>query len=333
MCLSCPLPSVTDDYEDIEFDPILNELAWDLVQQAIAAADDLRIEVVDSPAGGIIDFGVETVGSLGAGLALAEICTAGLMEMQLAPGDLDGIAWPQVFVSTDSPLEACLLSQYAGWQLSVGKFFGMGSGPMRAAAFKEELFDDVGYKEKGERVVGVIESSKLPGPDVISHIAEACGVEPKHVALCVAPTASVAGNLQIAARSVETAMHKLFELGFDVSRVESGLGWAPLPPVAADDLTGIGRTNDAILYGGRITLFVTGDDESLEEIGPQLPSSGSEAFGQPFIEIFKAAGHDFYQIDPHLFSPAEVVFHNTETGRVHRYGQVRGDIVRKSFGV
>lgn len=333
MCLSCPLPSVTDDYEDIEFDPILNELAWDLVQQAIAAADDLRIEVVDSPAGGIIDFGVETVGSLGAGLALAEICTAGLMEMQLAPGDLDGIAWPQVFVSTDSPLEACLLSQYAGWQLSVGKFFGMGSGPMRAAAFKEELFDDVGYKEKGERVVGVIESSKLPGPDVISHIAEACGVEPKHVALCVAPTASVAGNLQIAARSVETAMHKLFELGFDVSRVESGLGWAPLPPVAADDLTGIGRTNDAILYGGRITLFVTGDDESLEEIGPQLPSSGSAAFGQPFIEIFKAAGHDFYQIDPHLFSPAEVVFHNTETGRVHRYGQVRGDIVRKSFGV
>ena len=122
---------MTDDYEEIEFDPVLNELAWDLVQQAIAAADDLRIEVVDCPVGGIIDFGVETTGSLSAGLALAEICSAGLLEIRLHPGELDGLGWPQVFVSTDSPLEACLLTQYAGWQLSVGKFFGMGSGPMR----------------------------------------------------------------------------------------------------------------------------------------------------------------------------------------------------------
>ncbi|MFV0444378.1 MAG: methenyltetrahydromethanopterin cyclohydrolase [Planctomycetaceae bacterium] len=324
---------MTDDYEEIEFDPVLNELAWDLVQQAISAADDLRIEVVDSPAGGIIDFGVETTGSLGAGLALTEICSSGLLEINLTPGELDGMAWPQVFVSTDSPLEACLLTQYAGWQLSIGKFFGMGSGPMRAAAFKEELFDDVGYKEKAERVVGVIESSQLPGPEVISHIASTCGVEPKHVALCVAPTASVAGNLQIAARSVETAMHKLFELGFDVSRIESACGWVPLPPVAADDLTGIGRTNDAILYGGRITLMAVGDDESILELGPKLPSSGSEAYGRPFIEVFEAAGRDFYQIDPHLFSPAEVVFHNLETGRVHRFGSPRFDIVRKSFGI
>jgi methenyltetrahydromethanopterin cyclohydrolase len=324
---------VSDDYEEIEFDPILNDLAWDLVQQAIAAADDLRIEVVDCPAGGIIDFGVETTGSLGAGLALAEICSSGLLEIQLTPGDLEGIAWPQVFVTTDSPLEACLLTQYAGWQLSVGKFFGMGSGAMRAAAFKEDLFDDVGYKERAERVVGVIEASKLPGPDVIRHIAEACQVELKHVAVCVAPTASVAGNLQIAARSVETAMHKLFELGFDVSRIESACGWVPLPPVAGDDLTGIGRTNDAILYGGRITLMVTGEDDSIAELGPQLPSSGSAAFGRPFMEIFEAAGRDFYKIDPHLFSPAEVVFHNIETGRVQHFGRVRTDIVRRSFGV
>ena len=182
-------------------------------------------------------------------------------------------------------------------------------------------------------MVGVIESSKLPGPEVIKHIAEACQVEPKHVAVCVAPTASVAGNLQIAARSVETALHKLFELGFDVSRVESACGWVPLPPVAGDDLTGIGRTNDAILYGGRITLLVTGDDESIAEIGPQIPSSGSDAYGRPFLQIFEAAGRDFYKIDPHLFSPAEVLLHNIETGRVHHYGGLRNDIVRKSFGI
>jgi methenyltetrahydromethanopterin cyclohydrolase len=209
----------------------------------------------------------------------------------------------------------------------------MGSGAMRAAAFKESLFEDVGYKEKAERVVGVLEASDVPGTPVIEAIAKACGVEPRHVALAVAPTASIAGNLQIAARSVETAMHKLFELGFDVSRVESGCGWCPLPPVAADDLTGIGRTNDAILYGGRVTLFVVGDDESIAEIGPRIPSSGSEAFGQPFLQLFEAAGRDFYKIDPQLFSPAEVVLHNVETGRVHRYGGVRPEIVRRSFGL
>lgn len=318
--------------EDIASDPVLNELAWDLVQQAIAAADDLRIEVVDCPAGGIIDFGVEADGSLGAGLALAEICSAGLLEIQLTSGELAGVGWPQIFVTTDAPIEACLLSQYAGWQLQVGKFFGMGSGPMRAAAFREELFDDVGYRENAERVVGVIESDKLPGPDVIRFIAEACHVEPKHVAVCVAPTSSVAGNLQIAARSVETAMHKLFELGFDVSRIESACGWVPLPPVAGDDLSGIGRTNDAILYGGRIQMLVSGDDDSLAAIGPRVPSSGSNSFGKPFLELYEAAGRDFYKLDPHLFSPAEVVFHNVETGRVHVYGGVRHDIVRKSFG-
>jgi methenyltetrahydromethanopterin cyclohydrolase len=325
---------VSDAYDDdIESDPVLNELAWDLVQQAIAAADDLRIEMVDCPAGGIVDFGVEADGSLGAGLALAEICSSGLLDLQLTPGELDGIGWPQVFVSTDSPLEACLLSQYAGWQVQVGKFFGMGSGPMRAAAFREELFDDVGYRERADRVVGVLEAAKLPGPEVIRHIAEACRVEPRHVVVCVAPTASIAGNLQIAARSVETAMHKLFELGFDVSRIESACGWCPLPPVAGDDLSGIGRTNDAILYGGRIQMLVTGDDESLSELGPKVPSSGSAAFGRPFIEIFEAAGRDFYKIDPHLFSPAEVVFHNIETGRVHRFGGIRPEIIRKSFGL
>jgi methenyltetrahydromethanopterin cyclohydrolase len=326
--------SDSDDYaDDIESDPVLNELAWDLVQQALASADDFRIAAVDTQVGGIIDFGVETTGSLGAGLALAEICSAGLLDIQLTPGELGGIAWPQVFVTTDSPLEACLLSQYAGWQFKVGKFFGMGSGPMRAAACTEELFEDIGYREKGERVVGVLEASQLPGPAIIELVAKACDVEPKHVALCVAPTASVAGNLQIAARSVETAMHKLYELGFDLTRVESACGWTPLPPVAADDLTAIGRTNDSILYGGRITMFVCGDDESLREVGAQLPSSASAACGRPFLEIFEAAGRDFYKIDPHLFSPAEIVFHNIETGRVHRFGEVRNDIVRKSFGI
>ena len=41
---------------------------------------------------------------------------------------------PLVQVVTDHPVRACLASQYAGWAIKEGKYFAMGSGPMRAAA-------------------------------------------------------------------------------------------------------------------------------------------------------------------------------------------------------
>jgi len=147
----------------------------------------------------------------------------------------------------------------------------------------------------------------------------------------VARTASLAGTVQVVARSVETCLHKLHELGFDLARVQSGYGVAPLPPVAADDLTGIGRTNDAVLYGGSVTLWVRGDDDLLTTIGPRVPSSSSADHGQPFAAIFEKYGRDFYKIDPLLFSPAEVTFINLDTGRTHRFGELRPDVIRQSF--
>jgi methenyltetrahydromethanopterin cyclohydrolase len=281
----------------------------------------------------VLDFGVVTCGSLRAGTFLANLCMAGLGDVTLAPGQVDGIGVPTVQVQTDNPVEACLLSQYAGWRVSVDDYFGMGSGPMRAAAAREELFEKLPWNESPEAVVGVLEASALPGDKVAEYLAERCGVAPGGVTLAVAPTASIAGTIQVVARSVETSLHKLFELGFDVRRIVSGFGTAPLPPVAKDDLAGIGRTNDAILYGGRVTLWVTGDDESLAEIGPKVPASAAEGYGKPFIDIFREAGHDFYKIDPMLFSPAEIVFHNIETGSAFCFGDVAPAILRQSFGV
>lgn len=281
----------------------------------------------------VLDFGVETSGSLQAGILLARVCMAGLSDVSLVPGTVEGIGFPTVQVQTDHPVEACLLSQYAGWRVSTDGYFGMGSGPMRAAAAREELFQKLPWNETPDRVVGVLEASALPGDGVAEYLAERCKVAPSGVTLAVAPTASLAGTIQVVARSVETSLHKLFELGFDVTRVKSGFGTAPLPPVAKDDLAGIGRTNDAILYGGRVTLWVTGDDASLAEIGPEVPASSAEGYGQPFLEIFRKADHDFYKIDPKLFSPAEIVFHNIETGSAFCFGEVAPAILRQSFGV
>ena len=256
---------------------------------------------------------------------------ADLAEVSIVPGTLGGRACPLVQVVTDHPVSACLASQYAGWAISEEKYFAMGSGPMRAAAAREPIFATIGYREESEVVVGVLEARKEPTPAVVAKIAEACHVAPSAVTLLVAPTASLAGGLQIVARSVETALHKLAELGFDLARIASAHGTAPLPPVAANDLAAIGRTNDAILYGARVVLWVTGDDDSLRAIGPQVPSTSSRDHGEPFAAIFKRYNHDFYAVDPHLFSPAEVVFHNLETGRVHAFGELAEDVLVRSF--
>jgi methenyltetrahydromethanopterin cyclohydrolase len=106
---------------------------------------------------------------------------------------------------------------------------------------------------------------------------------------------------------------------------------APLPPIAADDLAGIGRTNDAVLYGGQVTLWVRDNDARLAEIGPRVPSSASPDFGEPFAAIFERAGRDFYKIDPMLFSPAVVTLVNQSTGKSHHFGQLRPDVLARSF--
>lgn len=312
----------------------LNDLASQLIEDLTEGPEELRIAQQDVAGNGLLlDFGVETEGGLEAGCALAQICTAGLADIEVMASQLGDLGWPHVVVKTDSPVAACLFSQYAGWQINVGKYFAMGSGPMRAVVAKEPLFDKLWYREEAEQVVGVLETSRLPGSEVFEYIAEETGVESSDVVLCVAPTSSMAGNLQVVARSVETALHKLYELGFDVNRIRSAIGSAPLPPVAKNDMEGIGRTNDAILYGGRVTLWVNGDDESIAEIAPKVPSLSSAAYGRPFLEIFEAAGRDFYKIDPLLFSPAQIVLQNVDTGRIHISGHVNIDVLRKSFGI
>lgn len=309
----------------------LNQRAAALCQALIHRAAELHIDVHSIGAGAVLDLGTKAPGGLEAGLALAEICLAGLGRVSLVSADRELWRGPAVAVHTDQPLLACLASQYAGWQIARGKYFAMGSGPMRAAAGKEALFEKLLPRERSDVAVGVLETAKLPPEEVVQSIADDCGVAAGALTLLVARTASQAGAVQVVARSVETALHKLHELGFDLTRIASGWGVAPLPPVAADDLAAIGRTNDAVLYGGEVTLWVHGDDASLEEFGPRVPSSASPDYGEPFSRIFARYGHDFYKIDPHLFSPAAVTFMNLDTGRTFRFGTTAPEIVNRSF--
>jgi methenyltetrahydromethanopterin cyclohydrolase len=297
-----------------------------------STAAALRVAVHHSPAGArLINCGIQAEGGLQAGLALARVCLAGQAEVALVPGEVGGVACPLVQVATDSPVLACMAAQYAGWQIAVGQFFAMGSGPMRAAYGQEGLFDRIPGREQAPVAVGVLETRKLPDDDVVTYLCERLQLAPAKLTLLAAPAASVAGTIQVVARSLETALHKLFELGFDLNQVISGFGTAPLPPVAADEMQAIGRTNDAILYGGRVVVWVRADDDDLARLGPQVPSSASPDHGAPFAAIFERYERDFYKIDPMLFSPAEIVLNNLQSGRCHAYGAVEPDVLRRSF--
>lgn len=310
----------------------LNDFAWRLGDALATDAERLNVVVTQSAGGArIIDCGVKTAGGLEAGRRLAKICLSDLGRVEIAAGQSPGWSGPVVIIRTDQPVLACMASQYAGWQITGEKFFAMGSGPMRAVARREPLFEQLAFGEQAERVVGVLETSKLPTDEVCEKIAAQCGVPTANVTLAVARTASLAGTVQVVARSVETALHKLHELGYDIRKILSGFGSAPLPPVAADDLSGIGRTNDAVLYGGEVTLWVRDDDARLAEIGPQIPSLASRDFGEPFAAIFERYGRDFYKIDPLLFSPAAVTLVNLTTGKLHRFGELRLDVLSQSF--
>jgi methenyltetrahydromethanopterin cyclohydrolase len=312
----------------------LNLRAFLAVSQLLSDAQARGVAAHPVDGGGrYIDCGIAVRGGLLTGIELARICLGCLAEVSIVPADLGGTISPHVQVVTDNPVQACLASQYAGWALKEGKFFAMGSGPMRAAAGTEAIYDVIGYRETASAVVGVLETRQAPTAAIVAKIAAACRVEPAAVTLLAAPTASLAGGVQIVARSVETALHKLAELKFDLTRIISAHGTAPLPPVAADDLAAIGRTNDAVLYGARVLLAVTGDDASLEASGPMVPSSASRDYGEPFAAIFARYHNDFYAVDPHLFSPAEIVFQNVETGRVCAFGRTAPEVLARSFGV
>jgi methenyltetrahydromethanopterin cyclohydrolase len=307
----------------------LNQRAAQHAAQAAAHAESLRILVNDVGDVQTLDFGVEAEGGLAAGLLLARICMSGLADVSLVAGQ-EHPNVPGVFVRTDHPVEACLQSQYAGWKIATDDYFAMGSGPMRALVAKEPLFTECVPSEDGLAAVGVLESAAIPTPSALEFVREGVGRNAS-LTLAVAPTASQSGTLQVVSRSVETAMHKLLELQFPVSAVISGTGVAPLPPVAKTDLDGIGRTNDAILYGATVNLWVRCDDELIETVGPQVPSSASASHGQTFLSLFKAANHDFYAMDKALFSPAVVVFHNLNTGRTFSFGVTLPDLLESSF--
>jgi methenyltetrahydromethanopterin cyclohydrolase len=311
----------------------MNARAWALADRCMDGATALRVAVDRLGSGArVIDAGVQVPGGLAAGRLMAEVCMGGLGHMDFVTLSIGGESWSGVQVWTDHPAESCMASQYAGWAINPEGFFAMGSGPLRAKArVEKELFERLTYAEDASRGVLVLEGRALPNDAVAAWVANKAGVPVDGLTLVVAPTASLAGGVQIVARSIETGLHKMDALGFDVRQVVSAFGTAPLPPIAKNDMRAIGRTNDCVLYGGQARYTIRADDTELAALADRLPSSTSKDYGTPFYDIFKRYDNDFYKIDPMLFSPAEVWLTSATSGRTFHAGSVNAEVLRTSL--
>jgi len=172
----------------------------------------------------------------------------------------------------------------------------------------------------------------MPPVEIADKIAEKCGIKAHKLTIILTPTTSFAGSVQVVGRSLEVALHKVHALGFPLFQVKDGFGSAPVCPVHSNFIKAMGRTNDAILFGGDIHLYVEYDDEDAKDLAHSLPSSNSKDYGKPFAQIFKDSGYNFYEIDPMLFSPAKVSVTNIKTGNTFRAGHLDEKLLDQSFG-
>ncbi|MEC9205674.1 MAG: methenyltetrahydromethanopterin cyclohydrolase [Pseudomonadota bacterium] len=314
----------------------INKITKPLVEELIENVDQLNLGISSSPGGAkLIDAGINHKGCLESGRLITEICMGGLGTVSLSMSSTFP-NWPlSIHVHSTNPVLSCLGSQYAGWSLSHVKdeenFNALGSGPCRALACKEELFKDLNYKDKFFSTVAVMEVDTTPPQEIIDKIVSDCNVSEKNLTIILTPTKSLSGCVQIVGRVLEVGMHKVHELGFPLNKVVDGFGSAPLPPPAPDFLNGMGRTNDAILYGGKVHLFVDVPDDEADELAKRLPSSTSNDYGKPFFEVFKQYKYDFYKIDKMLFSPASVIVTSIKTGNTFRNGKINLELIDKSF--
>jgi methenyltetrahydromethanopterin cyclohydrolase len=325
----------------------INELAKNLVEKIINHKEIYNVKVQNLTNNSIV-LDLTNASWIG-GKLVGEICMGGLGNVEFSHYKLDNHFIPSVNVYTSEPLISCMASQLAGWSVKLKKevekngelkkkviFQSLGSGPARAKSRVEKLFDNINYVDNSECAVIVFETPKLPNEEVMEIVAEKCGVATNKTYAVCAPTACLTGSIQVAARIVETGIHKLHEIKFPIETIEDGFGTTTIAPIAKDDLGAMGRTNDSISAAGMTyyTIKVEKDkEEELFELIKTAPANTSSSYGKPFIETFKEANYNFYDIDPGLFAPATYTVTNITTGKSITVGKLNHSLLKQSYGL
>jgi methenyltetrahydromethanopterin cyclohydrolase len=316
--------------------PSINALAVKVVKEIIARENEIGVKVIQMACGAtLIDMGLNVPGSTQAGVLFTRVTLGDMALVSLGRWRLDErFTFQSVEVSVTEPLIACLASQIAGWQLGAGEFATIGSGPARAqgAIATDHYLDSTPYRDRSSEVVLCIQDVRYPQDSIALEVAAACKVAPENVYLLLAPSASIVGSIQVAARMVEIACHKMRMKGFAVSKVVNARGTAPVAPLVRDEIKAMGRINDALLYGGETEFWVDAEDEEIAAVIDQLVSKTSSPYYPAlFGDVFERAGRDFYQIDHDFHCIAKTQIHNVRTGKSFAAGEINYDVIAKSF--
>jgi len=323
----------------------INELTLKLVEKIIENKEFYKAEILKFDNGAtVLDM---TNASWNGGKLVGEICMGGLGTVDFTSYNLDGHYIPSVNVYTSEPVISCMASQLAGWNVKLKKevekegvikkktiFQSLGSGPARAKSKVEKLFEEIKYTDDSDCAVIVFETAKLPNEEVMAIVAEKCGVDTSKTYAVCAPTACLTGSIQVAARIVETGIHKLHEIHFPLDVLKDGFGTTTIAPIAKDDLGAMGRTNDSISAAGMTYYTIDVEKDKQDEIFDLLkkaPANTSSSYGRPFLETFKAANYDFYAIDPGLFAPAIYTVTNVQTGKSITVGEINHNLLKESY--
>lgn len=305
----------------------LNRMAIELVDEALDFADELNVDAyqLENDAT-VLDFGVDARGGIEAGLLLTEIQTAGLATVSSGVRRVAGAPRTVVEFATDHPALAVLCSQKAGWELSDEDFEGLGSGPARALVGEEAEYEAVGYHDAFDLTVLAVETADHPTPGVAEQVAAKTGVQTSGVFLPVFRTGSMVGSVTVASRAAELAVFRLFELDYDPLAIESVAATAPVAPVSTDEPRALGRTNDALAYGGQVHVTVSEGFDRFDEVA----SSAAQVHNAPFYEIFEEVDWEFSDLDAGVFAPAEVTV-DVLGGGTETHGGVDEALLAESF--
>lgn len=299
--------------------PGLNDRALILTEEMLRSSAELGIKRGSVVGSRVIDAGVESLGSIRAGLMIAQIAMSNLGTVSLVPNPDPNAMGPAVAVNVTHPVAACIVSQHDGWLIEdeESDFKAKGSGPFRAAYGREELYEIFGFRERTGGAVGVVETPVIPSKTLVHQLAIRCGVQQHHLALiCVNPN-SMAGSVLTASRSVEWALMKLHMLNFNIKQIVGAYGICPLGVVGGGTNRSIGRAYDQLIYNSQVTLYASCDDQTLASVVTQLPSSTSSLFGQRAASLLELQSGPTFDLDPSLLAPAKICIQNVQTGTCH----------------
>jgi methenyltetrahydromethanopterin cyclohydrolase len=315
----------------------LNQAAVGMIQDVIARADEYQIHSWKAKCGStLVDMGLNCPGSWKAGQAFVEIGYGGLGKATYGKFEIGHFTVPSIDVWVDHPVLAVVASQAGCWELGRGELAMIGSGPARAVALADRWAGH-GYRDtKATKVVVQLQTNRVPSDDLCLAVANACHVAPDEVYVVFAPTACLVGAVQVASRTVEQVMIKLFLRGFDIHTVKHGFGMAPVAPLVKDEVEAMGRANDALFYGATTVLYADAPDEVIAPIveGFCFDVNSGEFWGTPFVSIFRHFHCNWFEVPDLIDSPAKLIINSLQTGHSFVGGQINLQVLSHSyFGV